>query len=356
MPKKKDNVIAFESPSFYALLGMTLELNQRTMEPEFPDTEQVEREFREAVVASHPSNHPDDARDYWDGRFREVMEAGQTLLDPVSRAAYHDYLTSEVGHAGWLKSPERQIYTVDPLPDWLEMLVGWLSEDAMGLRGEFEESVDAMGALSMGLVPAYVPGERLAHLDDLDVGAVVQEVLDDYAEDLFDLHCLVQQQPRAIGWTWRRKAWSAQGAVAIGKARKLSDRERARMPGSDAERPFGELQLALSYWLVADNEERRRLVFHELCHFTAEANDDGERKLKVVGHDIETFALELKVFGLRDREQAEAIVAAVQHPSTAQRLDHYGVLPDDQLVLFRKYFDEAEALDDHDEELDAASL
>lgn len=332
--------IPFVGASFYGELGFQLELDQRTHNPRWPALEAIQRSWLTAVVDVHPFNHPDTEEDWQQRRFRTVMEAGLTLMDPVLRGSYHDTLVGS-NHAAWLKSDERRRYEADPLPDWVHVVAEVLLDQAVADRGEHDSTAAAMKATDTALLPDYIPGERLADCRrDFDVTRVIDQVLDEHAETFFHLRQWLMGHPGGLGWTWRRKHWTSQGMLAIGKARRLSARDRARAPGTDATRPHGELHLALDYWLVADDKERIRLVFHELCHFEV----DGD-KLKVRGHAIEAFPEEVEAFGLTDQAQAEFVAAALAHPDTAPRLEEWGVLPDDQLVLFRDYFDAAEALE-----------
>jgi len=346
-----DEEIPFVGRSFYGELGIVLKLDKKTHKPSWPSSATVERKWLQAIANTHPlcvqSDPTAEDREpgvdtFQERRFRTVMEAGLTLLDPVLGDRYRETLVgAEKGHASWLKSDERMPYTADPLPDWVCIIGQVLVDQAVYSRGDMDSTMAAMRRTDTGLLPDYIPGERLIDGDKaFDVKAVMDQVLDDYAEHFFELRRWLTQHPGGLGWTWRRKHWKSSGMQVLGKARKLSAKDRARAPGSDAEKPHGEIVLALDYWLVADDKERLQLVFHELLHF----DPDGD-KLGLRGHVVERFPEELEVFGIVDRGEAELVAAAIRHEKAAEQLESFGVLDDDQLVMFREFVAGARPLD-----------
>lgn len=324
----------FAEQNYYELLGIVLDVDNKTGRIKQPTPEAVRRAWHAALREAHPGNNVfDDDKDFFVRKYRVVMEAGLCLGDLDRATEYHEaYVT--VGHEKWA-ALHREPYTAEVLPDWIEVVVRDLLFEAQCLRGDFDDTASAMFALEVGDIPAYIPGERLAAV--LDVQAQLDELIAN-SENLFRLRTLLADTG-GIVVTWRKKHWSSKGKVVVGHFRKLSDRDRARLGDSEQSQPVAEITLALNYWLVADELERERVLYHELLHAQVESG-----KLKAVGHDVETFAAEVARYGLQTQEEAELVAAALSHPRTPELLEELGVLPDDQLVLFRRYFGEAASL------------
>ena len=325
-----------EHTTYYDILGLHPGSNKKG-EVVFPEADTVRTVWYEKLREAHPEvkrSAPDDVDyDFVEAEFRAIMEAGLCLLGPAAEA-YQDALKSNL-HSLWMKSNARRAFT-DPLPDWLVVvaqdLVRWGAFD----RGAYDLTAEAMFAQDTSALPAYVPGERLRSVDGLDLSVRLEALL---AEERFFKLRQVLEGTGGITWTWRSAHWSSQGSVAVGKARKLSPQDRAHRGMGEGDQPVAELHIAFDYWIVADEVERERLLFHELCHFSGLGGE-----LRVVAHEVEAFASEIARYGVQSEEQAQLVAAALSHPTTPERMEQYGVMPDDQLVLFRGYFQEARKL------------
>lgn len=331
--------------NYYRRLGLEVNVHTETLALQFPSVNQVREAWRRKVAEDHPDLHPEEERAEWEGSFRRLMEAALTLIDPVTRGRYHDTLQSgkpSEGHKRWMESPERQPFVGD-IDDWIIILVQDSIASALDRRGEYEDVIAARHAADLTHLPKFIPGERVAVLDEVDALAVVREVLEEKGEHLLPLRLFLAGRPTGLAITWRSSAAKSCDRVVLGKARKVSDVNRARMPGLDNAKPYGEIELALDCWLMMDAEQRKRVVFHELCHF--EVVGSSAKKLKTVPHVVEAFPEEVAAYGIWTEAQAQLVAEALQHSSTADRLEQFGVLSDGQMVLFRDYFDGARALD-----------
>jgi hypothetical protein len=99
-----------------------------------------------------------------------------------------------------------------------------------------------------------------------------------------------------IALLWRKGLIpDADGRLALGKARKASDLEREC--GGLEPYDFA-IQINYDIWPQLDDEQRRHLIDHELCHCEFARNDDGDPRrdergrfvTRMRGHDIEEFA------------------------------------------------------------------
>lgn len=95
---------------------------------------------------------------------------------------------------------------------------------------------------------------------------------------------------------WRDKASKSKGKTVLAKARKISGLQAfianaaAGLVDVDANEPFFVLEVAEDTWVLLDDNQRRALVDHELCHMVVGEDDDGEPVLALRGHDLEEFA------------------------------------------------------------------
>lgn len=109
-----------------------------------------------------------------------------------------------------------------------------------------------------------------------DVIEIVNDVIAAHHHGLFQAN---------IGILMRDKAPVSAGMATLGKARKVSDEQKAMMRLSGKE-PFDfVIWFAFDYWEQLDFKQRRALADHELCHCLI--SDDGEFSIRK--HDIEEF-------------------------------------------------------------------
>lgn len=100
-----------------------------------------------------------------------------------------------------------------------------------------------------------------------------------------------------IEFVFRDKANKSHGRIVLGTARKVGGLNAylARAITTEPEDlepgpPFFLIELALDQWLELDDNGRRALVDHELCHCLAAVDDEtGELVLSTRGHDLEEF-------------------------------------------------------------------
>ena len=112
----------------------------------------------------------------------------------------------------------------------------------------------------------------------------------------------------------------ARGRLVLGKARKISGLN-AHLVGLEQDDELHEpvdffvIEVSHRAWEILTEAQRVALVDHELSHFDVEIPDDAEedRKLLVVGHDLEEFTAVVRRHGLwRPDVEAFAKVASQQ--------------------------------------------
>lgn len=83
-----------------------------------------------------------------------------------------------------------------------------------------------------------------------------------------------------IGFLFRDEPTRSQGKFVLGKAMKVSDREKALVDLDFI------IWVAYGYWMNRPSEFRMALIDHELCHCDY---DEHEEKASLRGHDFEEF-------------------------------------------------------------------
>lgn len=116
---------------------------------------------------------------------------------------------------------------------------------------------------------------------------IADDLIADHHPDLAELE---------IRYIFREPAAKSKGKVVYGKARKvtglnayLGQGYKDHEPVADRDDTFLVVEIAADEWLTLTPAQRIALVDHELCHFTVEYDDDGNRAVNVVGHDLEEF-------------------------------------------------------------------
>lgn len=189
--------------------------------------------------------------------------------------------------------------------------------------------VHGLGHIVCSLLPRFIPAEHLAQIEALGIEEALRE-----ARDLLETASEKGDDARAGGyrrlWIWlsrepvevmlRASKWSSAGRQVLGKASKISPVERDRMIGDVADRPTHRVTLSLPAWLEMGPEQRARLMLHELLHFAPDHLTDGRWRVSMVAHDIEEFALTLRLFGAAEQLQAEAVIAGASHPELSARV------------------------------------
>lgn len=135
------------------------------------------------------------------------------------------------------------------------------------------------------------------------------------AEDLIPKYHAHLDEAARIEYVFRDEAANDGGKTVFGKARKVvglnaylaADQyfEQPTLEGHEAEtvktpiaQDFFVLEIAADVWKHLDDNQREALVDHELCHFGLSFNDEGERKLSIIPHDVEEFASVVRRHGL----------------------------------------------------------
>lgn len=331
--------------SYYAVLGLKVAKPAADGgEWDYPASDKVLERWREKVALAHPARHPEGEHDEWDKRFRELMEARAVLLDggPSLARTYQEFLEgAQDGHTAFLASPHHQPFGVE-LPDWVAMLVHDLIGDAVDQReASGDKVIEAARKLPMGGLPEVIPADRIQHIESLDVGEVLNELLDTFREDFQALRMFRTDYPSALSWYWVRKPFRDMGRKdQVARPLALNERARAHRPGADNAKPWAEVKISLAWWLVATDDERRRELHAALTRYFVE---NGELKVQVPA--VTTSASRMRAWGVQDADEAELVAEALRHADTIERLEHYGVLPSGQGVLWRQAFVDAQALE-----------
>jgi hypothetical protein len=187
-----------------------------------------------------------------------------------------------------------------------------------GLAGGVLKVADVL-SLPTWLADSYLCRlARLADLPELALGQpLVQEIVTGYPER-------AHLRGAVVEINWKTTSWKSRGSLIFGKAGPTPKEYRECWTGKGAA-PLFRVKLSLPYWMVADEQERRRLVHHELGHCTWK---DGDRGNGPAGkhHDMEEFADTVARFGLmEDNEgQGHVAIAILQHPETEIRIRPWG--------------------------------
>lgn len=329
--------------TLYELLDLRVEIDQKTLKPIYPDFDQVRRAWRKAVAKTHPLQHPPAFAEFQAGEFCRVMQAWETLRNPGRQADYNAHLEDGGrGHDTWAEAHPVVIRLSTDLEDWVPLLVADLLADGLAEREPGQDAGAAAYRIQVDDLPAYIPGERLAGIEGLNVPDIAEELLSQF-EHLDDLATYLRKYPHALAVLWKSRARKDKGMLRAGLARKLPDAVRARLPGADNAKPTIEVEIALDWWLAATPSERAFLLNHELQHFAPTQNDNGVWKVDMAPHDTERFVNDIASFGVQTSVDARIVAAALAHPDTPAQLAAFDVLPSGQLELFRSYHKAARA-------------
>lgn len=122
-----------------------------------------------------------------------------------------------------------------------------------------------------------------------------------------------------IRYLFREPTAKSKGRLVFGKARKVGGLN-AHLVALAVDEELGDdppdffvVEIAAQVWEALNEQQRVALVDHELCHFDVEEPEDvdEDRKLRIVGHDLEEFTEVVQRHGLwRDSVEAFAKAAA----------------------------------------------
>lgn len=124
-----------------------------------------------------------------------------------------------------------------------------------------------------------------------------------------------------IEYVFAEKTPKRHGAEVWGLARKIGSLS-AFLAGALDDQDDGTAEeffcvvISQPVWAKLDDLQKEALVFHELCHFGVEEDENGDSKLSILPHDLEEFGSVVKRYGLW-REDVRAFLDAANN-TTAQ--------------------------------------
>lgn len=114
---------------------------------------------------------------------------------------------------------------------------------------------------------------------------------------------LIAQQPMhgllsqvRIDYVFRDKAAKSHGRVVLGRARKVGGLNAFLIRDGEPD-PMFVIEVAEDEWLNLDDDQRRALVDHELCHCQVTEGEEG-LELAIRGHDLEEFTCIVERHGM----------------------------------------------------------
>ena len=180
-------------------------------------------------------------------------------------------------------------------------------EAVPGLLAGFGTGVNALkpiGTMFTSRGFRYVREQTLWFADaDFHVGSAIQTLANECPE-----HAHLVGIPFDV-WFWCRPIINGR-TIRRGVAGAVSAKRRALWPTPPA--PWFSMGLCLPYWLLATEEQRLRLVHHEMGHCGIDYAADGEAKPITDPHDTEEFMSTMGRFGPANDTQAALIVNATQ--------------------------------------------
>lgn len=196
------------------------------------------------------------------------------------------------------------------------------AEDTRGEGPAFAAAARKTIAKMLDFSEAYVPGASLATIGECDVLSMVDRLVSECPEiDIPDDYA------DRVEVVWKRIAGQSMGAVTLGTCKPVGKRERQTWQGSTPA-PWWRLTLSLDVWALLTEDERWRLVHHELMHATVKENAEGA----IVGpagraHDAEEFAATVARYGLGGEMQARFVAQAMARPKLAEEMRVWSVDP-----------------------------
>lgn len=155
-----------------------------------------------------------------------------------------------------------------------------------------------------------------------DVESVVDELIPQHHDHL-------DRSDVTIRCVFRDPPVRSRGQVVLGKARKIGGLNAHLALGLDhadlpADEPadFFVIEVAFEPWQLMTGAQRLALIDHELSHFDVEdpETEEAERKLLMVGHDLEEFTAVVRRHGLWREAVAELVAAAAASAQPAPPL------------------------------------
>jgi len=160
--------------------------------------------------------------------------------------------------------------------------------------------------------PSYERIDRKA--DPLEVYKVLDNVLEELRHDLEENKCRI-----ALAWRYGLKR-NKDGQLVLGKCKKVSELDKLY-----AEFDFV-IILNSEAWKTLNEQQRKALVHHEVCHIAIATDQNGNTKkdtrgrtaFRVKKHDIEEFGDVVAVHGCYKRDLAQFVEAAVKSAAVVE--------------------------------------
>ncbi len=236
----------------------------------------------------------------------ELFEAFYTLL--WWQAEY-----DAEGHDGWIKRHERKDPTKGDDRKLRRLLsAACAAAEVIDTREGQDRrfSIARLLAEPLALLPGHIRVVDSDGIPDLDVWRAARTVLE------LDEFEGIRADSGRIEFAWRTVHAASCGKAVLGKAAKVSQRERDLWPDEAGAAPWWRVTIALDLWLGATDEQRERLVHHELMHLAVDS--DGKPALRA--HDVEEFVVTAKRYGASDHEQEQLVNALQQATDRSQNL------------------------------------
>lgn len=136
------------------------------------------------------------------------------------------------------------------------------------------------------------PDKDIKYLIAEEVKEIGKQVIEKWRTDLRNVN---------IAYVFKQKASKSNDNITLGMAKSQGDLAQALTGNIVAV-----VEIGFDTWLELDQDQKARLVFHELCHI---AYDMSKGKIGIVPHQIEEFVDVIKLFGPGNGLQAEYISA-----------------------------------------------
>ena len=298
-----------------------------------PEMDEIRSRYLTAVLRA-VNDHAVGVADAVD-RLTDALAAGEVLLFLDEREA-HDRAIVKVGIYQRAEAPDvgevlGRIATGELVSDMIELALRW---GVIGSLLDLLPRIIGPGTIEHMEPAGYEEAWREARdkLSEItDASADADAFTADQADHAERLFAWATDQRVAVFWRTRR--WASGGRRVLGKARKLSDTERA-LSGTPATHA---IELHLGAWAEMSQAQKARLVLHELLHFDPMKDEDGGAwRVKFRAHDIEEFTATLKLYGAADLAQVHAVAGGATNPNTATMAKAWDAVLDDagQSLLF----------------------
>lgn len=120
---------------------------------------------------------------------------------------------------------------------------------------------------------------------DEEVKPIAEKVIAAHRRDLFNVNFV---------FIFKEKASKKGGKIVIAKVRKVRAKEKIAY---DSDVDFV-IEIGHNAWEELNDKQKEAVIFHELCHCLVDENEEGEKELSILPHEIEEFADVIEVYGL----------------------------------------------------------